>query len=63
MYNPKYVGHRRYKHVFNYSVWVQLWCINKARNMRHKLLYGRILPKECGGERIQERKEKNIYFL
>ncbi len=27
--NPKYVGYRRYKHVFNYSVWVQVWCTEK----------------------------------
>ncbi len=27
--NPKYVGYRRYKRVFNYSVWVQVWCTEK----------------------------------
>ncbi len=27
--NPKYVGYRIYKRVFNYSVWVQVWCTEK----------------------------------
>ncbi len=33
--NPKYVGYRRYKRVFNYSVWVQVWSteIKKPENM------------------------------
>ncbi len=44
--NPKYVGYRIYKRVFNYSVWVQVWCTEKKKARKYdkllELIHGRI---------------------